>query len=167
MTFITNKHLKNMPSGNCACKSARKWFKSTFPKDQYPDGVPMRNAWDVLKADINEDQHLNWLIWFGCNQLDSEKRQNFAWFAAGLAMRHAGIAEFADNVTAENWMDARARARANARADANANAAYAAYAAYAAAHAAAYAVDAAAHAADAADADAKTELVEQLELLLF
>ena len=139
MTMITNKHLKNMPSGNRACSAARKWFKATFP-DDYKSGVDMRTAWVVLKTHTAEEQRLDWLIWFGCNQLDGEKREAFSWFAAGLAMRYAGIAEYADNVTAENWEEA---------ADAADAAAYAA-----------------ADAADAA-ADAKAEMVERIELLLF
>jgi len=55
--LITNKLLKHMPSGDKACKPARKWFKRTFP-----DGADWEEAWSACQED-------DWLIWFALNYL--------------------------------------------------------------------------------------------------
>ena len=101
MDNITAKTLKRMPSGARACKSPRRWFKATFPKEQYPTGVSLRVAWDACPRD-------DWRVWFALNWLPIEQVQGLAWKFAGQAMRLAGIEEYADNVTADNWEEARA-----------------------------------------------------------
>jgi hypothetical protein len=101
MTNITAKTLKRMPSGARACKKPRRWFKSTFPKEQYPNGASLRVAWRACPRD-------DWRVWFALNWLPIEQVQGLAWRFAGQAMRLAGIDEYADNVTADNWKEARA-----------------------------------------------------------
>lgn len=180
---ITIDTLLEMPSGSRACEDAGDWFTDTFPNSTYPEGVDLRTAWDTLKAS-EVDENLDWLIWFGCHWLNATKRQEFAWFAAGLAMRHAGITEFADNVTAENWREAKDAAASTASANAAAYYAASAASAYYAVDAVSAAADAdAANDADAAYAayytadaayytankrhEAIAEMVERMEVLIF
>jgi hypothetical protein len=170
--FVTIELLNKMPSGNRACEEARAWFAKTFPT-----GGLLKDAWERC-------ENTKWKIWFAVNYLPKDKVAALSYKFYGQAFRFAAkhnpsLAEFSDNVSVINVLEATHTVAAYAAAAADAYAAAAdayaaAYAAYAAAYAAyaAYAADAAARAAyadataDAADAATAAVRREQLKWCL-
>lgn len=102
---ITLELLRNLG----ACKRTRDYFFRTYG---FSAAAPLRQVWDEWvgwreSANYsNEDR-----IWLACRLLEDKKRDALAFRFAGQAMRFAGITEYADNVTLENWRDASERAR--------------------------------------------------------
>lgn len=131
MKIITIAELQKLG----ACDEAQAWFNEKFV-----------HGAELTFENLATVPEKRWVVWLA-SKLNPELR----WMWAGIAFRYAAkrnpsLAKYADNVTAENWREARAAAAA---ADA-----YAAYAdaAYTAAYADAYYT--AAYAATAAATDA-------------
>jgi len=93
--IVTNKLLKNMPSGRKACKPARKWFK-----EEFPNGADWKDVWDSCLD-------YRWQVWFTANYLPDDDVCELMYIFVGQALRYVSVVdsrldEYADNVTSEN-----------------------------------------------------------------
>lgn len=92
MRKITVEQLRKLN----ACADAVKWFA-----DAYPDGA------EITVETLATVPNRRWIVW-----LASRLNPSLGWVWAGIAFRHAArrnptLAQYADNVTADNWREAR------------------------------------------------------------
>lgn len=98
MTNITMNTFLRMPSGDRACREARKHFENKYGKDA---SVSLSQLWREWDRPDNENADR---IWFACNWLTGSLLSDLAMRFAGQAMRYAGI-EHAE-LTAHNVAEA-------------------------------------------------------------
>jgi len=103
VTAITYQELRNYG----ACDDALEWWLEIYDYDAVVD-------LELALADCPED---DWVVW-----LASKRHPAIGFVWAGMAMRWAGIVAYADNVTEENWREARSAARNTSAYNATANA---------------------------------------------
>jgi hypothetical protein len=99
-TRITLSDLESME----ACSPARNWFAGEFPY-----GASLEEAWRACPVD-------QWRVWFACRWLTKGDVVDLAFRFAGQAFRFAGklnpaLAEYADNITESNLLNAARAAR--------------------------------------------------------